>query len=58
MTSFPLQARASERLGQGGKTAGGADPYFDQFTGGIMHLGLEKIDVRWYVMSYISLLAD
>ena len=37
---------------------GGVEPYLDQFTGRIMHLGLEEIDVRRYVMGYISLLAD
>jgi len=56
-----FSARKFEHLKNGvrGETVvGGAKAYFDQFTGRILHLGLEEIDVRRYVMGYISLLAD
>ena len=58
MTSFHLQARASEKSGQGETMVGSVRPYLDQFAGGIMYPGLKEIDVCRYVMGYISLLTD
>jgi hypothetical protein len=56
-----LSARKLEHLGnmvRGETRVGGAKQYLDKLTGRILHLVLEKIDVRRHVMGDIPLLPE